>query len=79
MCEKFLFCILGIEEFLVSLNIVYYCEINFRDWIEKCYGLEFLSYLMKLWMIIKVLILLVEKEKLMFLKVDVFGSDKWLV
>ena len=77
--EKLLFRTLGIEEPLASLNTAYYCEINFRDWTEKRYGPEFSSYLTKSWTITKVLTSLAEKEKLMLLKADAFGSDKWSV
>ncbi len=77
--ERLLFDILEIEEQLPALNTAYYCEINFKEWTEKRYGAAFSHYLKKRWTITKVLTALAEKEQLMLLKADAFGSDDWSV
>lgn len=77
--EQLLFRTLGLEEPFPSLNTAYYCELNFKDWTEKRYGKEFTTYLKKRWTMTKVLISLAEKEQLMLLKADAFGSDDWSV
>jgi aspartate 4-decarboxylase len=77
--ERLLFDILEIEEQLPALNTAYYCEINFKEWTEKRYGADFSNYLKKRWTITKVLTALAEKEQLMLLKADAFGSDDWSV
>jgi aspartate 4-decarboxylase len=70
---------LGIEEPLPALNTAYYCEINLTDWTEKRFGTEFANYLKQSWTITKLLISLAEKERLMLLKADGFGSDDWAI
>jgi len=77
--EERLFHSLGIKEEVESLNTAYYFEFNFIDWIESRYGLAFSKYLQSEWTITKVLTRLAEKEKLLLLKTDDFGSDEWSI
>lgn len=77
--EKLLFHTLGLEEPLASLDTAYYCEINFEDWVRKRYGQEFTNYLKKSWTVTKILTILAEKEQLMLLKANAFGSSEWAV
>lgn len=77
--EQLLFDTLGIEEPLKALNTAYYCEINFKDWTEKRYGSDFSDYLKQSWTITKILTDLAEKEQLMLLKAEAFGSNEWAI
>ncbi|GCF92612.1 aminotransferase [Enterococcus florum] len=77
--EKLLFHTLGLEEPLKALDTAYYCEINFEEWTRKRYGAEFSNYLKNSWTVTKILTILAEKEKLMLLKANAFGSDEWSV
>lgn len=77
--EERLFHSLGIKEEVEPLNTAYYFEFNFKDWVESRYGLDFSRYLQSEWTITKVLTRLAEKEKLLLLKTDDFGSDEWSV
>lgn len=77
--EKLLFHTLGLEEPLASLDTAYYCEIDFEEWVRKRYGQAFATYLKKSWTVTKILTILAEKEQLMLLKANAFGSGEWAV
>lgn len=77
--EKLLFHTLGLQEPLEDLDTAYYCEINYEDWTRKRYGNDFADYLKKSWTVTKVLTNLAEKEQLMLLKANAFGSSEWAV
>lgn len=77
--EKLLFNTLGLQEPLEDLDTAYYCEINYEDWTRKRYGNAFADYLKNKWTVTKVLTSLAEKEQLMLLKANAFGSGEWAV
>lgn len=77
--EKLLYKTLGLDEPLESLDTAYYCEIDFNNWINTRYGKDFSDYLRNNWTITQLLTSLAEKERLMLLKADAFGSSDWAV
>ncbi|MDT2759007.1 aspartate 4-decarboxylase [Enterococcus xiangfangensis] len=77
--EKLLFNTLSLQEPLADLDTAYYCEINYEDWSRKRYGNDFADYLKNKWTVTKVLTSLAEKEQLMLLKANAFGSGEWAV
>ncbi len=77
--EKLLYQTLDLEEPLEELNTSYYCEINFKEWLEKRYGREFSEYFKNDWTVTKFLTSLAEEEQLMLLRTNDFGSDDWSI
>lgn len=77
--EKLLFRTLGLEQPLEALDTAYYCEFNLKDWISERYGSDFSEEVKRDLTITQVLTLLAEREKLMLLKANAFGSDEWAV
>lgn len=77
--EKLLLDMLEIDELFPALNTAYYVEVDVSDWLEKRFGADFSAYLTNRWTITKVLTLLAEKERLMLLKSDAFGSKPWAI
>lgn len=82
ICQKrgaLLYASLGMTMPLEELNTAYYCEIDFEWWLQRRYGQKFTHYVQDNWTMTDLVARLAEKERLMLLKAEAFGSSKWTV
>lgn len=76
---RLLYASLGMTMPLKELNTAYYCEIDFKWWLEKRYGKKFATHIQSSWTMTELVARLAEEERLMLLKAEAFGSSKWTV